>query len=215
MIIQVGEVKMDSIANQIIIKSDNIERVIPTSRTTKYLVPCLKEYGPEFTGMLQAVYKIAAGIGDAVLINRDIKHEKHVFILLDSAKPMHIHFNKFIEWIKEQEYFVDDYVYGDIQKSSFHMVILKFPEKYYDSFQTFKLGGYSEMYKREDIEKFFENHPTTKDVLIKDHNYRIKFTAKLNRLFGAQVTPEEYEGELDFKPTEIGEIFNHHLLQKQ
>jgi hypothetical protein len=91
------------------------------------------------------------------------------------------------------------------------MVILKFPEKYYDSFQTFKIGKYSEMYKREDIEKFFENHPKTKDVLIKDHNYRIKFTAKLNKMFHTHMLPTEFEGELDFKPTEASEIFNHHL----
>lgn len=209
--IQVGEVQMSKVSSQIIIKSDNVEEVIPTSKTTKYLVPCLKEYGEKFTTMLRAVYKIAAGIGDAILINRDIKHEKHVFLLLDSAKPMHVHFNNFINWIREQEYFVDDYVYGDIQKSSFHMVILKFPENYYDSFQTFKLGKYSEMYNAEGIDKFFGNHPETKSVLIKDHNYRIKFTAKVNKLFDTHAKPEEFIGELDFSPTEASEIFNHHL----
>lgn len=211
--IQVGEIKMGKVVNQIIIKSESSEQVVPTSKTTKYLVPCLKEYGPEFTKMLQAVYKIAAGIGDTILINRNIKHEKHVFILLNTAKPIHIHFINFLTWVKNQDYYVDDYVHGDIQKSTFHMVVLKFPEKYYDSFETFKLGKYSEMYKQKDIEKFFENHPTTKDVLIKDHNYRIKFTASLNKMFNSQITPEEYEGELDFKPTDASEIFNHHLKQ--
>lgn len=209
--IQVGLIRMNEITGQIVIKSENTIQKISTSKTTKYLVPCLKEYGEEFTRMLQAVYKIAAGIGDAILINRDIKHEKHVFILLDSAKPMHIHFSNFINWIKEQDYYVDDYVYGDIQKSTFHMVILKFPEKYYDSFQTFKIGKYSEMYKKDDIEKFFENHPESKDVLIKDHNYKIKFTAKVNKLFGTNMEAKDYEGELDFKPTDASEIFNHHL----
>ena len=63
------------------------------------------------------------------------------------------------------------------------MVILKFPEKYYDSFQTFKKGKYSQMFKDIKDFKFFESHPDTQKVFIKDHNYRIEFTKKVNKIF--------------------------------
>ncbi len=94
------------------------------------------------------------------------------------------------------------------------MVIIKFPEKYYKAFQTFKTGEYSKMYDKETIDKFFEVHPKVKKVLVKDHNYRIIFVGKLNRMFGATVHPGEFDGELDFKPTPESEIFNHHLKKK-
>lgn len=212
--IQVGAVKMGEIKEQrILIESKDTDevQVVNNSKTRNYLLPCLKEYGKVFTNKLSKVMKIAAGIGDVILSNRDISYEKHIFILLDSAKPMHEHFDSFMNFIKQQVYFVDDYVYGDIQKSTFHMVVLQFPEKYYTALDKFKAGQYSEMYTIEDIEKFFENHPTTKAILIKEHGYRVEFTKKLNRRFGTTIQPEEYEGELDFKQTDVSEIFNHHL----
>lgn len=211
--IQIGEVKMAEIKQQtIVIENKDEKQIITPSKTTKYLVPCLKEYGKQFTTMLTNVYKVAAGLGDAIVINRDIIHEKHVYLLLDSI-PAPKHFIKFLDWIREQDMFVDDYVYGDIQKSSFHMVVLKFPEKYYNSFKTFKIGDYSKMYELGDVEKFFnhEDHKQAKLVLIKDHNYRIIFTKKLNKQWRTTLKPEEIDGELDLKPTDITELFNHHL----
>lgn len=211
--IQIGEVKMeDNKIQSVIIENKETEEIqkVPPSKTRKYLLPCLKEYGKVFTRKLENAWKVAVGLGDAILINRDVKHEKHIFILFDS-KPSPKHFKDFMEYIIDQPYYVDDYVYGDIQKSTFHMVILKFPEKYYDAFETFKLGDYSKMFSLEDVEKFFANKPNTKAVLIKEHGYKVVFTRKLNRMFNTELKPEEFEGEYDFKPTEITEIFNHHL----
>lgn len=211
--IQVGEVKMEKVGEPSVIiqsKETKEKQILKPNKTRKYLIPCLKEYGATFTAMLESVYKVAVGIGDAILINRDIKHEKHIFILLDS-KIVSQHFISFLNWIREQDIFVDDYVYGDIQKSTFHMVIIKFPEKYYHSFETFKIGDYSKMYELGDIEKFFKNHQNTKAVLVKDHNYRVIFTKKLNKEWGTTLKPDDIKGELDEKPTDISEIFNHHL----
>lgn len=213
--IQVGEIKMKDIEQQtIIIRSSktNEEQVVSSSKTTKYLLPCLKKYGEEFVQRINKVYKIAAGIGDAILINRDIKHEKEIFLLLDGKSPTYnLHLQDFLLWIRDQPMYVDDYAYGDIQKSTFHMVIIKFPESYYSSFETFKIGDYSKMYELGDIEKYFETHPKTKAVLVKDHEYRVVFTRKLNRMFGSTLDSQEYNGELDLPPTDITEIFNHHL----
>lgn len=219
--IQVGEINMQEILGKAIvsIKSKDTDdlQIISPSKTMKYLVPCLREYGAIFTNKLSSVYKIAAGIGDAILINREIKHEKHIFILLDS-KIAKVHFVKFMEWIRQQSMFVDDYIYGDIQKSTFHMIVIKFPEKHYTAFEFFKKGEYSKMYEFGDIQKLFKNHPDTIKVLVRDHNYQITFTKKLNEEFNLQgehsIKPDEWNGkELDLTPTETSEIFNHHLKQ--
>ena len=200
--IQVGEIYMSEVTQQ----------KIYTNRTRKYLLPCLREYGANFMVRLDNVFKIAVGIGDIVISNRGIKHEKHIFILLESTIAPN-HFIEFIEWIRQQSMYENDYVFDNIQKSTSHMVILKIPEKYYETFETFKLGDYSKMYTKAEITAFFKSKPEIKQVLIKDHNYRIRFVGKLNKIWGTSLDPNEWEGELDTKVDE-NEIFNHHLKKK-
>jgi hypothetical protein len=220
--IQVGEVKMSEVTEQAIIivpydQTEGEQSILP-SKTSKYLLPCLKQYGRIFTNYLNKVYKVAAGIGDTIIINRkeDVKHEKHVYILLDGKAPtFNSTLHDFLAWIRDQTYYVDDYVYGDIQKSNFHMVIIQFPVEHHHAFDNFKAGKYSLMYRKDDLEKFFANHPNTVKILTKDHNYRVKFTRKVNKLYNLigqhAIKPEEWDGELDFDPTDETEIFNHHL----
>lgn len=203
MIIQVGEIQMDKVTQQKIIYN----------KTRKFLLPCLKEYGSEFLTKFNSVYKFAAGIGDVIVTQERSKKpefERHIFILLDSTIATSF-FIEFIDWVKDEHYYVDDYVFGNIQKSNYHMVILRFPEKYYDSFTTFQEGKYSKMFNSETIEKFFHNYPDVKKIFIKDYNYRIVFTKRLNRLYGSTLKPEEYDGELELPPTDETELFNHHL----
>lgn len=200
--IQIGEVYMDKVTEQ---------KTMYPNKTRKYLLPCLREYGSTFLTKINNVFKVAVGIGDMVVTNNsENKYERHIFILLDStkAKP---YFLKFMDWIKDQPMYEDDYVYDNIQKSTYHMVILKFPEKYYDSFETFKKGKYSEMFTNPEDFDFFKTYPEVQKVFIKDRNYRIEFTYKVNKIFGTTIKPEEWDGELDFPPTEKTDVFNHHL----
>lgn len=199
--IQIGEVYMDKVTK--------VKTLYPNA-TRKYLAPCLEEYGKGFMAKLDNTFKVAMGVGDIVVGNRGLKHEKHIFILLDS-KVAPSYFQEFLHWIRDQSMYADDYVYDNIQKSYFHMVILKLPEKYYDTFETFKIGEYSKMYNRKDIDVFFRNHQEAKQVLIKDHNYKITFVGKMNKKFGTTVNPKEWDGELDYPPDPDRDIFNHHL----
>lgn len=206
--IQVGEIYMDKVTQT---------KTTYPNKTRKYLLPCLKHYGEPFIHHINSVFKVAVGIGDFIVDKCGVTHEKHIFILLDTkiANPF---FKKFITWIKEQPMYEDDYVFDNIQKSTYHMVVLKFPEQYYSSFQTFKQGKYSQMFNQETIDLFFEKFPDVKKVLIKDHSYRIEFTKKLNKVFELngqyQILPIEWEGELDFPPNSISEKFNHNLKDK-
>jgi len=204
--IQIGEVYMDKVTQQ---------KTIYPNKTRKYLLPCLREYGEVFINKINNVFKVAVGIGDIIVDLSTEGYERHIFILIDTTIATKFFLN-FIDWIRVQHMYEEDYVYDNIQKSSFHMVVLKFPEKYYDSFETFKKGKYSEMFNKETIAKFFVNHPDAQAVFIKDHNYRIKFTRKLNIFLNNineadRVKPEEWEGEVDFPPTDETEKFNHHL----
>lgn len=201
--IQIGDVFMD--------KENG--RVTHPNKTNRYLIPCLLEYGKLFKVRYSNVFKVAVGIGDVVVDNRGLKYERHLFILLDSLIATK-NFLSFIEWIREQPMYADDYVYDNITKSNFHMVVLKIPEKFYPSLDAFKEGKYSQMYNEEAIKNFFEKFPDTQKILIKDHNYKIVFIGRLNKLFGTTLAGDdikEYDGELDLPPNPEKELFNHHL----
>lgn len=210
--IQVGEIYMDKVTNEV---------SCYFNKTRKYLLPCLKEYGPGFMARFESVFKVAVGIGDIVISNRGLKHEKHVFVLLDSMLPktgkkndkVSPHFLDFMEYIRKEPMYEDDYVFDNIQKSTSHMVILKLPEKYYDTFESFKLSQYSKMYDKGDITRLFSTQPSLRKVLVKDHNYRIIFVGKLNREWGTSINPKDWEGELAHKIDE-NEVFNHHIPKK-
>lgn len=201
--IQIGEIYLDKVTNQ---------HTLYTNKTRKYLLPCLNEYGANFVVNFDNVFKIAIGIGDIVISNRGVKHEKHLFVLLDSVKCANF-FIEFLDWIRSQSMYEDDYVFDNIQKTTSHMVILKLPENHYKTLEIFKLGEYSKMYNKGEIEKFFGKKPEIKRVLIKDHNYRLTFVGKLNRKWGTSLKSSDWEGELDFPPDDK-EIFNHHLAKK-
>lgn len=203
--VQVGEVCMDAVTKQ---------KIMYNNKTRKYLLPCLKEYGEEFMSRLNNVFKVAAGIGDIITEDCGFHHEKHIFILLDSSIAKKF-FIEFMDWIKEQSMYEDDYTYYNIQRSNYHMVVLKFPDKFYDSFETFKIGDYSKMFDKTTIEKFFKDYPNTNKVFVKDHNYKFYFTEKVNIKFGTTISGEDWQGELDFPPTPKTEIFNHHLKREK
>lgn len=203
--IQIGEVYLDKVTNQ--------KTIIP-NKTWKYLLPCLRVYGDEFINKINSVFKVAVGLGDIILDNSNIVYQKHLFILIDTEIANKF-FLKFIKYVRNLDnIYEDDYVYDNIQKSKYHMVILKLPEEFYDSLNKFKKGEYSKMFSKENIDKLFVSYPHIKKVFIKDHNYKVFFTEKVNKRFNLQaeykIRPEEWEGELDFPPDDK-EIFNHHL----
>lgn len=201
--IQVGDIFLDRVTNQ-------RDWGIFSNKTRKYLLPCLKSYGTEFTNKLNDAFKVAVGIGDVIVSNRRYKHEKHIFILLDSdIAPTH--FRTFLDYVRNHDSYDNDYVYGNIQKTTFHMIVVKLPAKFYSAFETFKMGNYSKMYSQEDIDNFFNIHPVYRRVLIQDNRYKIKFAKEINSEFGTNLKAEDMIGELDLPPTRESEVFNTHI----
>lgn len=194
--IQLSEIIMGKVNQTLPIKN----------KTLKYLTPCLRKYGDEFARHYNLVFKVAIGLGDMMIIDEEKRYEQHLFILIDTRiKPKN--FVTFLDWIREEYYYQDDYVYDDIKKSPLHMVIVKIPEEYTQSFEKFTSGKYSEMYAIEDIDTLFSKHPEAKLVLTKDQSYKVRFVRRLNRLYSTTLKPEDYSGELDLPPTKEEEYF--------
>lgn len=194
--IQIGEILMGKAGQKLPIQN----------KTLKYLTPCLIKYGNDFRQMYSSVFKIALGIGDMLIMDQEKKYEQHLFILIDT-RLYPKQFVAFLNWVRDQFFYEDDYVYGNIRATSCHMVVIRIPEEYTQSISKFIEGKYSEMFSSQDIEELFQKYPDTAKVFKKDHNYRIKFVKKLNRMYGTTVTTEEYSGEVELPPTKKEEFF--------
>lgn len=182
---------------------------IIVNKTKKYLSPCLKAYGDEFQKRIHAVWKVGIGIGDIITIRSNISFEKHIFILCNT-KPDLGAFIRFIDWIKEEDMFEEDYAFDNISGGCLHMVVIKLPEQCYDAFETFKKSEFSKMYSPENLKKFFDEKSDVFKVLIKDHNYKIEFSKFLQKEYNVTIPPQdidetfEFDLPIDFKE----EIFN-------
>lgn len=193
------------------------------NRTRKYLFPIIKEYGSDFTSKINALFKVGVGIGDMIVDQCGIHHEHHLFILIDTLHNTPL-FISLLDDIRRHPAYEDDYVYGNVNNSRFHMIVISIPEKYLSSFNNFKQSRFSQMYNREDLKKLFNFESSTIDaksreiisVLIKDHNYRFDFAKIIQKEFEvSEFTPEDIpeENELDMQILDREEKFNFQLIK--
>jgi|SRR5688572_25815267 len=194
--IQIGEILMGRVGQKLPIQN----------KTLRYLTPCLKKYGTTFEEMYASVFKIALGIGDMILVDQEKKYEQHLFMLIDT-RLYPKQFTEFLFWIREQVFYEDDYVHGDIKKSPCHMIVIHIPEEFKQSYNKFIEGKYSEMFSDKDVTELFYKYPEQTKVFKKDHNYRIRFVKELNKLYGTTIPAKEYDGELELPPDKKDEIF--------
>lgn len=198
------------------------------NRTWRYLFPCLKSYGEEFTNYLKTFFKLGVGLGD---VNFEEKTDgKSIFILFetDFAFPLHKDtikykedFARFLLWLRNQPFYIEDYIYDKNQ----HMIVVKIPEEYFDTVKYFKKGKYSKMYTDKEIQKYFKyvtlsnkqaevevnnRFKKTRGILKKEKEYLEDFVKEVNNKFGTEVTSLEMkDAELDFPPNPEEEVFNY------
>lgn len=188
---------------------------ITINKTKKYLLPCLRAYGSKFIEMFESVFKVGVGIGDIILVEKGVSYEQHLFVLLDvtnnasNAEVGKKHFNKFMTWVKQQDMYEDDYAFDSLNTGRLHMVVIKLHPSCYKALHQMRQSQFSKMYTLLEINEYFKDKPETQ-ILIKDHNYRIQFTAKINEMYDTMMRPEEFEGELDFTINKSEEYFNGH-----
>lgn len=188
------------------------------NRTRKYLFPIIKEYGSDFTSKINTLFKVAVGIGDMIVDRCDIHHENHLFILVDTMHNTS-QFVSLLDDIRRHSSCEDDYVYGHVSKSRFHMIVIKIPQKYLPTFSNFKQSKFSQMYSKEEIVKLFDyNNLTNKDiisVLIKDHNYKFEFAKVIKSEFDVDDFEINDDCELDLHVLEREEKFNVPIIKSK
>lgn len=197
------------------------------NKTWKFLVPLLKSYGPVFIVKFNSSYKLAVGIHDTLLDGSDIVDDKSkncIFILIDKQgrENGQFIFEDFLEYCKNQSYYVADYCpEGDFQKSRQHMIVIEFPKVYSDAYHLFMAGQYSEMCIDADLEKYFssDHNKEALQIMKKEPNEQLitTFLQNLSNKFGAvfnSIEPfkEKNNGEypeLELPPDMEEEIFNY------
>lgn len=169
---------------------------LTVNNTSRFLRPCLREYGKEFTTLLSKVFKLGYGIAD--MYNNE-QYEKHIFILCNAEKTP-VYFQKLIQFLREQDYYEDDYPVGHLLDSNLHMLVISIPEEWFEKFELFRTGKYSKMFSQKEIDKLLDDE--AKSIVIKDHNYRVQFVGKLNKLFKTNLTEKDIEHyeELELPP---------------
>jgi len=170
------------------------------NRTKKYLLPCISDHGKEFFSMISKVFPLAVGINDKI-INKVL--DNHIFILVSTESR---YFPNVLKWIREQPFYEVDYPFDDVVTGFQHMIVLKLPNIYSESYRKFKEGKYSKMYTDEQMKKLFAN----KDISIftRSENALKQFVDTVNEMYDVSIQYETWEGEVDFPPRNEEEEFD-------
>ena len=200
------------------------------NRTWKYLYPCLKVYGGTLKTYLNSFFKLAVGLGDH---NIDINEDNCIYILIDtnihspqqSLQTYREYLSKFLDWVRFQPYYVTDYIFEGFDRGEKHMLVLRLPDTYKESYIKFKQGKYSEMYSSKDIDNLYSlivnsnknieikvnnNITNIKNVLTKNSSHLELFRKQINDEFGTNLSLKDLKNhELDLPPSQNEEIFNY------
>ena len=110
---------------------------VQMNKTSRFVKPCLRLYGEDFIKKLNSIYKLAYGVGD-MFINKE--YSQHIFILIDTKKCIN-HWITSLDWVRQQEYYEDDYAFDDLVTGRLHMLVIKLPDEidleYYSHFIKF------------------------------------------------------------------------------
>jgi hypothetical protein len=171
------------------------------NKTERYLLPTLYEYGAELHARLHSMTITKCGIGDSSFGE---EFTNHIFLLVDASIETGI-FTKSLEWIKDQTYFELDYAYGDIHKSSLHMIILKLPE--WIDLKLFTKGEYSKLIPED--KRLLYKDDITKDILNKRFGGIVYYKAVIRKEFGTQLNDTDCKDakEYDIPPQKEVEVF--------
>lgn len=188
------------------------------NKTWKYLVPATKIYGDLFKVRMENLYKLAAGYGDECYPR---KVGKSIFLVVDKLY-IPDKYNHTMTWLRNQDYYITDYPFDNIETGRMQMIVLKFPDEFSEAFDDFLKGRYSRMYTEKEIEKFYRVGDNTRtgviDILTRTSTAKREFLPKLKASFGdnINVTDEDLKfAEYDFPPQPQLEIFNYEPIKEE
>ncbi|MGL6064240.1 MAG: hypothetical protein ACRC0V_08505 [Fusobacteriaceae bacterium] len=179
------------------------------NKTYRFLLPLYRYLGETFILKLNSIKKLSIGIHDTLLDGTDISEEKNIYILASDCESRV--FQNFLLYLKEENYLRDSYVFDE--KNNFVMLIIKIPESFYNTYDKFLEGKYTEMYSEKQTEALFNNPANQKEykILSLDASIKKDFLNRLNKEYGTSLELEDLENyseyELPLKSSE--EIFNY------
>lgn len=181
------------------------------NKTWRFLLPCLRGHGDVFVNKFNPVFKLAVGIYDTLVDGSKFSKGRNIYILCDKFTQEKL-YNDFIEWIRLQDYYVQDYCPdSEIIGSRKQMVIINVPEMFNDAYDHFLEGNYSIMYLDSELKALFSNVERKKEFDILARNFTIApdFVKQVNEEFKTTTTIEDYKmSELEFPLKKTEEIFN-------
>lgn len=183
------------------------------NKTWRFLYPCLRGYGDVFVKKFNPLYKLAVGVSDDTLKNTKYSQDRNIFILIDTLyQPKLV--QEFLSYIVFQpfykhHYYIDNHELTQTRKM---MLILSIPDTFYEAYDNFIIGRYSQMYNIDVTKKLFSNPDRKKefDILTKNYSLEEEFIKSVNEEFDTNVYQFDQpikEYELPLKPIE--EIFNY------
>lgn len=208
------------------------------NRTWKYIYPALRVYGFQPISYLNELIKQGVGIDD-LNFEDDDESEPKLFILVQTKvlgfkklkeKEYEEKVKSFFNYIRNQEYYVNDYIYDMDNNCCSHMVVLKFPKEFEEVYKFFKQGLYSKMYSSSMVKKYFPNSnlsklfkPNINNIIISktlgnnleihgvlglNEDYKKEFIKNIKEDFEVDVLETDIK-ELDYPPILREEIFNY------
>ncbi len=203
-----------------------------SNRTLKYLYPALIFYGEELLNKLRSLTKLAIGIGDS-----SIHIEKQcIYVLLDTITSKvdldtyRTKLQEFLEWFRQQPYYVSDYLCNLSEYNNYHMIVIEFPRNHHITFNNFIKGRYSKMYTESEVYEVFGNRTledkTTeliindklqqvRNVLLRDRMTVEKHLAEINKDFNSKLTLEDFKEplEADYPMRLSEEVFSYEKVK--
>lgn len=166
---------------------DYNKRTVFKNKTFKFLIPVLRTYGEQFKFYLNNLDRRAFGVNHKAV---KLPEKRCIFILFNKDYKEEL-FYEFLEFVREKSYYVTDYIFGNAVNSNFHMVVIKFPDKYADAYDKFIKGNLSQMYSEEDIENYFNKDEIAKKIMKKEDNAVFFLIKEINELFGNNIVSVE------------------------
>lgn len=180
------------------------------NKTKKYLTPLLKCYSDKIKDFYFKLQKCAFAIDDVIAVKCGIRFNNCLFILVKIDNNINV-FNSFLNNLKKEDFYQYDYCYENILLWKYHIIVVKIPNEYEQSYNYFKEGKYSKMFEKQDIKKFFVNKETI-NVLMKNKEYKKDFKKKIQKEFNYNdYIPDDICEEFDIPYSKKQEILNYNL----
>ena len=212
---------------------ESIPNEFTPNRTSKYLLPIINTFDPIFINNFTKISSFlrVTTIADVLygnirrpalflLFDRNGAFNKTTFQYIDSVGNKK-KFQAYLKYIRSHQYYIDDYIYGDI-RGDVHCIIIQIPNAFINAYNAFSESRYSEMYTEEElktigISKVKNNKPnTTYQVLTKDVNYIPIFQNILNTLFTTNIVIDDNrELDLPLSYDTKTEILNYEYFKKE